>query len=549
MGITDIIRKVLSRSIEIKVDLDIATETTESRFKSYTFNPSYFENFIRYNRTHQKEAINALGKSNIGQISLPTGTGKTRVQISLHGNDMIEKTKSNQFGIYAVVAPRLDLCHQLLTEAMDVFIKSGIPFDICFIGSRRISNNNYYAKYFKNGFKSDTCNINVTLSKFQVKEYADKANGINRHLLIVSTYDSCDKMELLDKIDIVTFDEGHFAVQNKYTANINTIRQILNRVYYFTATRMVSGDDYGMNDTEFFGEVLIEKSPKEMVEAGEILSPRIHEVSPVDDISNIDNPTMLTKVVTGAFLAHKKMINKTTYKVTIGAKLLISTSGNKELFNLHDCNEFREWCTTNNIDVYAFSAKYGYYKNFKKVSRQSLLSDMQRSDDSNDAIILHIDILAEGIDLPTITGVMPFRGMSTSKLLQTLGRASRLYKEDRMKLYNGEITYKDRSKFIKPYSWIIFPKGFLDNRQMKDQIKEIRASYDIPLDSYAINEEFIAETDEEPIRITDVDHSSSRDKTSEILHTIEDIIIEDWDIKFNKHNKSMNFVMAQLEMF
>jgi superfamily II DNA or RNA helicase len=43
-------------------------------------------------------------------------------------------------------------------------------------------------------------------------------------------------------------------------------------------------------------------------------------------------------------------------------------------------------------------------------------------------LIFHYDILSEGIDVDGITGVALMRNMSLSKLLQTIGRAVRVYK-------------------------------------------------------------------------------------------------------------------------
>ena len=45
-------------------------------------------------------------------------------------------------------------------------------------------------------------------------------------------------------------------------------------------------------------------------------------------------------------------------------------------------------------------------------------------------MIFHYDILSEGIDVPGITGVCLMRNLGLAKLLQTIGRAVRLFKEN-----------------------------------------------------------------------------------------------------------------------
>lgn len=63
-----------------------------------------FQEFRNEHRLHQLEAIESTKGSPIGQVSLPTGTGKTRVQIDLHVSKMLENLETNVFGCHVIAA-------------------------------------------------------------------------------------------------------------------------------------------------------------------------------------------------------------------------------------------------------------------------------------------------------------------------------------------------------------------------------------------------------------------------------------------------------------
>jgi superfamily II DNA or RNA helicase len=85
-------------------------------------------------------------------------------------------------------------------------------------------------------------------------------------------------------------------------------------------------------------------------------------------------------------------------------------------------------------------------------------------------IILHYDILAEGIDVPGITGIMPLRTLGKAKFLQTFGRAARLDIEDRDKIANGQIRPDQLDEMNKPYAWVIVPTIIHEDADSKEHI-------------------------------------------------------------------------------
>jgi superfamily II DNA or RNA helicase len=459
-----------------------------------------FDKFANKHRQHQKEAIEKASGCSKGQICIPTGTGKTRIQTHLHVSDAIQKTIQKTIGVYVIVAHRLILCKQLLDDLISQMAKCSLPFDIIFVGSSRVDESDIYERYMKYGLNKETTFITYTTCQEKVRDAVKLAQENNRHCIIASTYHSFDHLRLLDNIDVATFDEAHTIVSSKQTddnfeAHVKEIQKlnIIRKQYFFTATRKVSGLEYGMNDKDIYGEVIYEKSPREMVEAGEIVPPRIHRVKTEDD-GEFNNYTMVHKTIKESFLWHKEDIQNRPTSKDLGSKLLVGVEGTPIIEETKDDNSFIRWCFKEEIELFLFSSKLGYYtfdndRIFNKVSRNQALDLMRALKDNQDAIIIHIDILTEGIDLPSITGVLPFRNLNLIKLLQTIGRGGRLLLEDREKLYSGEIKPMEWDKMIKPYCDVIIPKlsNKEKNEMMEEIIRKVYESYEIPEQEYSLD--------------------------------------------------------------
>jgi len=104
--------------------------------------------------------------------------------------------------------------------------------------------------------------------------------------------------------------------------------------------------------------------------------------------------------------------------------------------------------------------------------RKKYLDALGSLTSEDNAIILHYDILSEGINVSGFTGVMFLSGIlaSETKILQNIGRATRLHPEDRRKLYTKEISVDDMTKWIKPYCNIIIPYWDSESEETKSQL-------------------------------------------------------------------------------
>ena len=499
-------------------------------------------------RLHQTEALDILSKNKIGQISIPTGTGKTYIQIMSHIKDMIEKTNNNETGIYVITAHRLVLCKQLFNEFVyessfvhnlncDYLCVSSDNYSLKLLHSSMISFG-VKKKDISNKFSHDSVEVKSTTVKSEIKDFADNAKKNKRHCVIIATYDSFDRLSDLNHIDVCTYDEAHEITKENYFDNVDKIKSIIDKQFFFTATRKISDSKRGMNQTNFYGDVLYIKSPREMIDAGEIVRPNNLHVIQIknDEGYNYDNPIMTIRAITEGFREHRALVKKYSYSPNkIGAKLLVSCDGSEELKNIANDISFRTWCEDNNIRFFSINSDNGEWCDFQQLNnRNTFMEKMYELKDEEDAIFLHIKILTEGIDLPAITGVMPIRDMDRTVLTQTLGRATRLIKEDRRRLYLNEddaekIYPHQYNKFIKPWAWVLVPNYLIDDsNQTLNCIKEIYDEYGVTADRFSETEKYKALSDSNMPSINAEDVMNRKFKDGELSHifTFSELIEE-----------------------
>lgn len=515
---------------EIQQDFPIKIlERSVKPFNVHKFNEDSYNNFLAKMRKHQSGALQAIFENVIGQVLLPTGTGKTRVQIATHLSDMVEKTDNNERGVYLIACHRILLCKQLMKEFLDVLVPMEMPFDVLIVNSDNINKAKLSQRFsdLDTNFAKSHEIVSTTI-KDDIKLAYDKAQYKNRHLIIVSTYHSFDRLEVIPNISVCTYDESHETTSKDFSENLEVISDKVVKKYFFTATKRIVDGTEGMANEKIYGKEIFSRTPKQMIEAGEIVKPHIHLIECKDVCATQEN--MLVQTTIDAFKEHSKKVKGHGVKL-IGAKMIISTSGTEELFQLHDDIGFQEYCKTNNIDVYAFSSQEGYHHNFEEKTRDHLFDEMEllNTQDEKDVIFLHIDILTEGIDLPTITGVLLFREMNKSKLLQTIGRACRLYKDDRNSLYNGAMSPSEPSKFVKPWAYVIIPTHFKNvgnYNSVKENIKTLYTTYNVTSEDITYPPSYIAEGEEELERINEGEEKDYKNRGYITHHIFESISTE-----------------------
>jgi hypothetical protein len=246
-----------------------------------------------------------------------------------------------------------------------------------------------------------------------------------------------------------------------------------------------------MNNSKLFGPIIYEKTPLEMIEAGVIIRPRIHLV----DVSNeSDKMQPLDKHVHAIIESFKEHATFCSY---MGRKLLVVANDSEELDGIVSHPEIKNMLDiSTNLKIFDISARFKPRINGEPVSREIFLENLRTLTDNDNAIILHINILTEGIDVPGITGVMILGDMGFTRFLQNLGRASRLHERDRNKLNKNTLNYNDLDHFTKPYAWIIIPVYGPCGKDLRKKMTEIiyslrnygfRASQDVVIKQHNKN--------------------------------------------------------------
>lgn len=507
-------------------------QSVEALRTTRALDESVFLKFTEQHRAHQLEALNSTIGQNCGQIIIPTGTGKTRVQVHLHVQDMIEKIKANQTGVYVIGAHRLLLCKQLMDELQDMCLVCGIPINALYVGSARQDAEEIIDRYFHQGIDSSNYESTFTTRGDEVRSFYDRTSAAKRHLIIVSTYHSFDRLKVLDNIDLCTYDEAHTTISEDFTDNIREVKDKIKRNFFFTATRKVQGEDKGMNDQEMYGEILIEVSPRDMIDVSEIVMPRIHTImlkgNKQKEVSNHDE-LMLVYTIIEAFNEHKKKLKEDSAQPDdIGTKLLVSVQGSNELEMIQNSTLLQDWCRDNNIKTFAFSSRFGNFEDFiEEPNRNKVYESMKNLSDKEDAILLHIDILIEGIDLPSITGVLLLRHLNEVKLFQALGRALRLLKADRARLYDGTLKPTDTKLFIKPHAYLILPMHFEkmaeSSTEMRETLERVIATYGIPTEEFLPEETYDGVSPCYLDPVTDAEALDKNDRIYPLYHVITDL--------------------------
>jgi hypothetical protein len=471
---------------------------------------------------HQIEAKDLILANKKGIIHLPTGTGKSEIIFS----SIIEKINRGE-KVIVICSPRIILSNQIVNDVYEALIASKKNAKYLCVRSGEqvtvkgpkynpnidadIDNDDYDEDLFWET-KYDWDIKQTTTPKVIGDEYAI-AKSQNLPLIISCVYDSCHRIREaeLDRgkfVESIFYDEAHNLCSKEFSQILNWYSEI--NAYSFTATLKKTPSDggYGMNNVAKFGPVLYAKSAAEMITAGIIVRPRIHVIHPHNDIL-AERDKLPRNLIINAFLEHKKQL-KTEYPTQIGAKLLVVCNGTVQLKDLfysliNPDGDNKKHPFLNNIAVYAVGSGIGEgdgvggcWKvragedgiNFN-MSRKLWLKDLKELKPEEDAIIFHINILTEGIDVPGITGILPLKSLKLAKFLQNVGRATRLTLIDRERMRKGELSTEFQPGFEagkklspqakiyqKPYAWIIIPwLSQLDTdleSQFRDYIKNLR---------------------------------------------------------------------------
>jgi superfamily II DNA or RNA helicase len=493
---------------------------------------------------YQVEAVNKTDQHQKGIFVLPTGTGKTMIQAAI-----IEKFigSTNQFKMFVVNGPRIILTYQLLKEVYTYMVERGIECRYHFVHSGSaldISDLEDLRKQSDVPFSQ----IGSTTSSIELTKVMEETRELGIPLVIFSTYHSADRIEqsrrfINQPISVVFNDEAHYLVQetfyDKLIGKINTERQ-----YFFTATMRVNDSDddtdldnyetqegRGMFNVDSYGRVIYKLLPRDAIEMGKMVRPRIHLVGTDGVRTDEDFNRSLNKVIHNSFNSQVEHFKK--FHPNIVPKIIVATRGASDIKPFLDSNEYT-LLRENGVEVFAIMSDkeeiIGNDINGNKVTRQKFLKRIKEvgKDKTKMMLVLHYDILTEGIDVPGLTSCMPIRNLNKSRFIQTLGRCSRLDSDDRTKLENGEIDWTDINSMNKPYAYIILPEITLTNKEDKKQMSD----FVLQLRDYGFKpfEDIIR--DAEPLGLPEEDEmdvASSPDRRPSVSGRIIDFIRDEFE--------------------
>lgn len=435
---------------------------------------------------HQQDALfsiqNSVTMGNgsaTGRVVMPTGSGKTFVEAAV-----IDSQITDYMGIHLVLAPRILLANQLIEEY------------------RKYGGQKYRAIAFHSGkHEPDYEHIKwqeraTTRVATLIEEY-EKARLVGTDLVVFSTYHSSDKLAGI-KFDTIIADESQYCVSENFN---NAIKALTGRVkLFFTATERHTASDNGrgLNNETVYGKQLFKITPTELIQKGLIVAPRLHVMygETKDEEKSIVNEVIELAVEQ----------NKLTFPELGFSKILFAMKGTKDVKTVSD-NLAKIKVALPNHDVFTITSKTGAQVNGKKVRREDFLETLR---DAKNALIFHYDILSEGIDVDGITGVALMRNLGLAKLLQTIGRAVRLYKPNPL---------------LKKQAWISVPvlNGDEDDKaQVGSVVRAIRDG------GFDISTEMIHETGKQRHQgdDEDIDDAYGKYKLNLSLFSIENIMHE-----------------------
>lgn len=352
---------------------------------------------------HQFEALEAIRgtKSDKVRVVIPTGGGKTLIE-SLVIRDRLNTKKGGK--VHLVLAPRIVLVNQLIAE-----YRNEIGQDYLAIAFHSGQLELDYEKI--QWEETSTTNIDV------VTNHIARATRMKKDLVVFSTYASMHKLMNISFNTLIA-DESQYCVTEGYFEPIRDITADMKLFFTATERHTRHTNGRGLNNEEVFGEKIFQVSPRTLADRNIIVLPRLHVMSAE---SKDSTKTVVDEVI---HLAKAQAALNSTSGMYV-TKVLFAMEGTSDVESVATKHQ-KITTELPGYDIFTITSKGGAKINGALYTTRN--EWMKRLRESDNALIFHYDILAEGIDVDGITGVAILRNMKQSKLLQTIGRAVRTYK-------------------------------------------------------------------------------------------------------------------------
>lgn len=397
----------------------------DTTFRPYEHQSTAYENFRKaFSKAPESEDP---GKPRLlGRFIYPTGGGKTDIQCLI----LNDRLRQGARGIHIVVAPRIVLVNQLMGHYR-----------------RMLGSGKHVALAFHSGdnepdYTKVSWEEKNTTDPAEVPKSLAAARKMNKDLVVFSTYHSLRKLVRKGIVfDTMVADESQHCVTSEFfnavwgtTANVKL---------FFTATERHGLGIKSNDNEEVFGSIIGQEAPSTLIRKGLLVKPVLHGVlgwrqtnlgsSFIDEAIHIARGQRVG--------THEGMKCRTLFAccTTKNVKMVVA-----------NMDRLRRRMPDHDIFTIISNQKYGAMVNGEKVSRDEFMNRLRECD--KNAMIFHYDILTEGIDIEGITGCAIMRKMGHARLVQTIGRCLRLYKDD-----NGEVVRDETGQMVKERALVSVP--------------------------------------------------------------------------------------------
>ena len=368
------------------------------------------EFFMMKLRPHQERIVNTMSTTYKGQVIVPTGGGKTMCMIKDAQRefnscswDMFMKKPERKTVV--VVSPRILLAQQHCDEFEE------------FLGLHPM-----LQRQILHVHSGDT-SYESTTNPDRIREWVGEQYRFNK--LIFTTYHSLHRIQESGiNVDTIYFDEAHNSVQRHFYPATEFFASLDNvRCYFFTATPKYNTSIYdpSMDDEEVYGKELERVTPRELIDSGYILPPKL-VVKELEKTESGRTPIWkecdhLLETIDDSFVD----------------KILICARRTVQIVNLVEDTCFCDELADRGYSWMYITSKTGGIINGKKVDRETFFETLREwgAADGKKFVVLHHSILSEGISVPGLEAALFMRNMNYITISQTIGRVIRTGNEDK----------------------------------------------------------------------------------------------------------------------
>ena len=356
-------------------------------------------------RPHQERIVDNMSTNSKGQVIVPTGGGKTLCMIKdaqrvfNSGNKWGFILKKPDRKTIVVVSPRILLAQQHCEEFEEYMgLHPMLQRQVLHVHS------------------GDTHHYSTTSSK-AIKEW--EANNHRYNKLIFTTYHSLHRVQESGiNVDTVYFDEAHNSVQRHFFPATEFYSGLDNvRCYFFTATPKYNKSIYNpsMDDEEIYGKELERVSPRELIDSGYILPPKL-------SIKELE----MTEVGRTPVWKESQHLIDTIDEASVD-KVLICARRTAQIVTLIEDTNFASELSSRGYSWMYITSKTGAFIDGSKVDRDTFFETLREwgKEDKKRFVILHHSILSEGISVPGLEAALFMRNMNPITISQTIGRVIR----------------------------------------------------------------------------------------------------------------------------